>query len=108
MRTPGTVIHGTLRPQDLAEAFIAELEDIQRDPDHDLGRPENFTLRDHVADVLGRLQDRASDLETYGDDIWEDLIEAADTIGQFAPEGHYFGAHPGDGSDFGYWPHEEE
>lgn len=26
-----------------------------------------------------------------------------DTLDLYAPDGYYFGAHPGDGSDYGYW-----
>ena len=27
---------------------------------------------------------------------------------ELSPEGHYFGSHPGDGSDFGYWEVDED
>ena len=31
------------------------------------------------------------------------LENLEDTLENYAPEGYYFGAHPGDGSDYGYW-----
>ena len=32
------------------------------------------------------------------------LLDALfDTLDAYSPEDYYFGAHPGDGSDFGFW-----
>jgi hypothetical protein len=31
-----------------------------------------------------------------------------DALNELAPKNYYFGAHPGDSSDFGYWKIEEE
>lgn len=99
----GTVVHGTLRAGDLIPAFFEELE--RRDPD----------ARDALLDDWERMFDPNEDgyaLRAYTDDargedfgyMLEDLFDA---LGEIAPEGFYFGAHPGDGSDFGFWPVED-
>jgi hypothetical protein len=35
------------------------------------------------------------------------LTEIQDALELFAPPGAYFGAHEGDGADFGFWPGED-
>lgn len=52
-----------------------------------------------VLDATKRLaEDRLNDF----------LYELFDTLNDIAPDGCYFGAHPGNGSDMGFWLTEEE
>ena len=98
----GTVIHGTHRPQDLIPAFLDALKEIS--PAHYTGFI-TLPFRRVPAYVPAYVQDEGDDSAWWhsGDAqaLLEDLTELLDEI---APEGHYFGAHPGDGSDFGFWP----
>jgi len=84
----GSVSHATMRSEDLIPTFIAVLKDIdadqaaeyERDLPEDLGSEEACDFLDDLFDVLDG----------------------------HAPEGCYFGAHPGDGSDYGFWRFEDE
>ena len=104
----GTVSHGTLNEDDLIEAFWNELE-------WQLGRQERVPGTDECKEldklrenVLGRIQDSCwdenGDLIEDMDVIDEAIIDLCDALDTFAPAYCYFGAHMGDGSDFGYWP----
>ena len=90
-----TVIHGTHNPRDLVPAFAFELTL------HD----EDFSASQVSADVATMLGDDAADWE--GEDVISILIELEGRLEDLAPEGCYFGAHPGDGSDFGFWTFED-
>lgn len=72
--TIGSVSSGTLRSEDLIDAFEAELE------------------------YLG------AELPRPCDDPAEYVSELFDALGELAPPYAYFGANEGDGADFGFWP----
>ena len=79
----GTIIHGTMRFCDVAPALIGEIERVGGTVDPSwLDCPE-----DEQVDVM--------------DEIWREL----DSL---SPDGFYFGAHCGDGSDFGLWQIEDD
>lgn len=96
---PGTLISGTHNEGQLVAAFLSELED--------LNPPKAASIRNHYG--LGFIERVCSpggmDYPTTGETdragwLMEDLYDALD---ECAPDGHYFGAHPGDGADFGFW-----
>jgi hypothetical protein len=90
----GSVIAATLREQDLIPAFEGVLDtagvEYERPQSVDkllLDQPLSDNEQEEVSCYLN-----------------ETLIDLLDEI---APEGTYFGSHPGDGSDFGFWEDEE-
>lgn len=97
----GTVIHGTLRTCDLIPAFLGAVRIVA--PDHYAG---------FIAAPFGPIPAHVQD-EGDASDWWQSedadalLEELTDILNDHAPEGYYFGAHPGDGADFGFWQVEE-
>lgn len=94
--TPGeSVSHGTMRVQDLIPVFM----DIIRDT------PEYVQLINAVP--AHAMEDKEADWWNSGEAAM--LLESLfDTLDTYSPEEYYFGAHPGDGSDYGYWKKEQE
>lgn len=94
----GSVSWGTMRVEDLIPTFADELESLIAAQQ---GRAE---WEGHA-----RLVAEARAIEDFDSEeaacVWEALFDALE---DFAPEGAYFGAHEGDGSDYGFWPIEEE
>jgi hypothetical protein len=90
----GSISHGTMRDEDLIPAFIDELPagdarvEYVRRWEQDCKNPD------------GSIRDRGE-----CGHLLEDLFNALDAA---APAGHYFGSHPGDGSDYGFWPVESD
>lgn len=88
-----TIIRGTLRPQDLIPAFADVLRVLS---------PER------LKDVVTLLPERDDNPWWDSEECTEVLNDLFDLLNEYAPEGYVFGAHPGDGSDFGFWPDDEE
>lgn len=80
----GSISHGTLRDEDLIDAFASWLEAVDR---------KGFR----------EWMEENTDEDGYiVTDEWT-LNDLFETLDNYAPEGYYFGAHGGDGSDFGFW-----
>lgn len=96
--TLGTVSHGTMRPQDLIPRFLDVLKDV------DPGQHSAFIMTPFTA-VPAYVQDEGDDSEWWASEDAQHLVnELFDALDGAAPDGVYFGAHEGDGSDYGFWP----
>ena len=89
----GTVSAGTLRTEDLLYTFAPELLIQQNHKPSDLTN-EAFRL-------LGMGVEWTDEQEEEAEEIVNELIDA---LNEYCPPFVYFGSHPGDGADFGFWP----
>jgi hypothetical protein len=116
----GSVSHGTMRPEDLIPTFIDVLTDLN-DERSLLSTGATFEETERVKRHYTRITDQLSSIESrmYDDDgeAREDYFASEDAsydledlfnlLDSFAPDYFYFGAHPGDGSDYGFWLSED-
>jgi hypothetical protein len=90
----GSVSSATMRPEDLIPCFMDTLAEFDK--------VQAGGLREEYADMLERLgTDDATDEDMESADY---LLEALfDRLDTFAAPYFYFGSHPGDGADYGFW-----
>lgn len=93
----GSISHGTMRPEDLIETFADVLESL------DVDKAYTDLIQECNA-MMGRLDEgdlTEKEIDDLGYLINEQLFDA---LNEFCPPYTYFGAHPGDGADYGFWP----
>jgi hypothetical protein len=90
-----SVSSGTLREQDLIPAFESVLDVAG----------VNYERPECVNKLMGGGELTIGEWEEVSAYLNEDLFDAMNDI---APEGTSFGAHPGDGADFGFWRASDE
>lgn len=109
----GSISHGTMRPEDLIPTFLANLfynSKVRRPKfSHTIGDVPAKTRKAHTKlalDIENRMNN-TDDHEYFGSGsngyADEDLETLFDALQEYAGPYFYFGAHPGDGSDYGYW-----
>jgi uncharacterized protein YfaT (DUF1175 family) len=104
----GSISTGTLRPQDLLETFAATLNQL------DKANPLIAQALDGIASNFGRgkmLTSHGEASQLLAENIaltvkvasYQLVNELADAIQEHCPPFVRFGAHEGDGADFGFW-----
>ena len=98
-----SVSSGTMRDQDLVPEFLKFLAGVTGKSIPELIEGESLGVQAAIFCWLMGVDDIELD-DTQREEMSyflnEDLFEQ---LNEVAPEGFYFGSHPGDGSDFGFW-----
>ena len=96
-----SVSHATFRTDDLIEAFGDFLKSLT-EKDWDPRANDYYLAEEDRKNVLSYVdwEDVSEIPENQKPYILEELFDILNSI---APEGTYFGGHPGNGSDFGFW-----
>lgn len=105
----GSVSEGTLKAENLIHNFGSMLILAQTDPHSGLDKSSR-EIREQVDNAIHDANECLNDDgelncdDEQADEAIETLIEA---LNLFAAPYCYFGAHPDDGADFGFWPSRE-
>lgn len=95
----GSISRATMRPADLIPTFSAELRALIE---------MEVSESPSTARVDFALVDEADTITDYDSEEASGVLEELfDALNEYAPEYGYFGAHPGDGADYGFWLHED-
>jgi hypothetical protein len=109
LASEGSISHGTMRSQDLIPCFVGVLTEHQH---------TNASYFQEEWNKMEKQEEYFNDPEnpfTYEEEqlhmvsmsmlLNEEIFDAMDEL---SPRGYYFGAHEGDGSDYGFWPSIQE
>jgi len=95
----GTVISGTMRSEDLIPTFVELLIKLDTDKEYTSVIEEGWSIMKR-AEKKEAVWDNEETTEYLNEDLWN-------ALDNFSPDYCYFGSHPGNGSDYGYWPNED-
>ena len=103
----GSVSHGTMRNDDLIPAFVDLLDSMKEDMSLSVQAGDELRVTAEVSrldDLLAAIERRQARDDYYeSEDAGYDLESLFDELNSLAPPYFYFGAHEGDGSDYGFW-----
>ena len=90
----GSVSNGTMREEDLIPDFVWTLKHLAKQNDNQ----SHLTLCDEIEERMEEDDYYASEDASF--DLNEGLFNA---LNEYALPYFYFGSHPGDGADYGFW-----
>ena len=94
-----SVIHGTHRNEDLIPSFMEVINIF--DPEKAKELKAKYPEMEKALKDLEENEDTNYFESEERDYILNEVL--FDVLDSFAPANYYFGSHPGDGSDFGFW-----
>ena len=97
-----TVSNGTLNNEHLVEVFTAFFMEVIHAKQ---GKPLALKLNPQHMSKVEEINNAWAKANEEEKNIY--VLELFDVLDELAPDGFYFGAHEGSGSDFGYWRTEE-
>lgn len=106
----GSISHGTLRAEDLLGTFADELERLDKLAAEEGERTTNanratteLLAHSGTLHAHSKLVAEARETDPDSEDASDVIAELEDALNGYAPSYGYFGAHPGDGANFGFW-----
>ena len=101
----GSWCSGSLKHEDIFDPHIQALTSALDFAEAGRDADEMEKARRELAEIERRHNDEGY----YESETAQlDLDALSSLLNDFAPEGYYWGAHPGDGADFGYWRSDED
>ena len=94
--TVGSISTGTMREEDLIPAFCYELKRLAK-------ANRNKAHLAMVEEIESALDQNAEEYVESGDASYDLNERLVDALQSYAPAYFYFGFHPGDGADYGFW-----
>lgn len=87
-----SVSHGTMRNEDLIPTFLSMLESL-----------DSIAYNKVITNYPEYNNEEPSEEFYESEEALYMLEDLFDAFNDLCPEGMYFGAHPGDGADYGFW-----
>ncbi len=95
----GSISHGTMRLEDLIPTFTNKLDELVELNGDYFGEEENY---DELL-ALDKLILEARTVDMESEEAGHVLDSLFNALNDFAPPNAHFGAHEGDGADYGFW-----